>query len=235
VTQTPAGWYVDPAPAPAGSPPRHRWWDGHQWTEHVQPAPRPTPYGGPGGGRAVATTPDGQRLAGWWHRVGAYVIDGIIQAVIAVAAGWPFVRQIAATYGDYFHAAMRASENGTQPPGTAELVGQVVGSLAAYGAIAIAVSFVYNVAFLKALQATPGKLLVGLRVRLRERPGSLPWRAVLLRWLVQNAGTIVAVVPYIGSAGGLYNLLDDLWPLWDEKKQAIHDKAARTNVVLRRG
>jgi uncharacterized RDD family membrane protein YckC len=157
----------------------------------------------------------------------------VVETVIAVAAGWPFVSQIAATYGDYFEAAVRASENGTQAPGTADLVGQVVGPLAAYGAIAIAVSFVYNVAFLKAVQATPGKLVTGLRVRLRERPGSLPWRAVLLRWLVQNAGAVVAVVPYVGSVGGLYNLLDDLWPLWDDKKQAIHDKAARTNVVRR--
>jgi hypothetical protein len=30
---------------------------------------------------------------------------------------------------------------------------------------------------------------------------------------------------------GLYPLLDDLWPLWDDKKQAIHDKLAKTNVV----
>jgi uncharacterized RDD family membrane protein YckC len=27
-------------------------------------------------------------------------------------------------------------------------------------------------------------------------------------------------------------LLDVLWPLWDIKKQAIHDKAAATNVVV---
>ena len=28
------------------------------------------------------------------------------------------------------------------------------------------------------------------------------------------------------------NLLDVLWPLWDGKKQAIHDKVVGTNVVV---
>ena len=30
----------------------------------------------------------------------------------------------------------------------------------------------------------------------------------------------------------LYGIADLLWPLWDAKKQAVHDKIARTNVVL---
>ena len=42
-----AGWYPDPAGGPAA-----RWWDGHQWTNHLQPAQPPSqgyaaaPYGG---------------------------------------------------------------------------------------------------------------------------------------------------------------------------------------------
>ena len=28
--------------------------------------------------------------------------------------------------------------------------------------------------------------------------------------------------------------LDNLYPLWDRRRQAIHDKAAKTNVVLDR-
>jgi hypothetical protein len=33
-TQTPAGWYADPA-----DPAQYRWFDGSSWTAHVQPAP----------------------------------------------------------------------------------------------------------------------------------------------------------------------------------------------------
>ncbi|GIE75437.1 hypothetical protein Aph02nite_13870 [Actinoplanes philippinensis] len=38
----PAGWYADPSGLPA-----RRWWDGAQWTDHVQPggAPMPPPNG----------------------------------------------------------------------------------------------------------------------------------------------------------------------------------------------
>jgi hypothetical protein len=34
----PAGWYADPSGLPA-----QRWWDGRQWTDHVQPGGTPTP------------------------------------------------------------------------------------------------------------------------------------------------------------------------------------------------
>ncbi|SDT47062.1 DUF2510 domain-containing protein [Actinoplanes derwentensis] len=38
----PAGWYADPSGLPA-----RRWWDGSQWTDHIQPggAPMPPPNG----------------------------------------------------------------------------------------------------------------------------------------------------------------------------------------------
>jgi len=57
---------------------------------------------------------------------------------------------------------------------------------------------------------------------------------VLTRWLMQNLGSAVAVVPLVGLLGWVYSLLDDLWPLWDGQRQALHDKAARTNVVRTR-
>jgi uncharacterized RDD family membrane protein YckC len=33
---------------------------------------------------------------------------------------------------------------------------------------------------------------------------------------------------------GLLSLLDYLWPLWDSKRQALHDKIADTQVVVGR-
>ena len=80
-------------------------------------------------------------------------------------------------------------------------------------------------------QATPGKLLVGLRVRLRETPGPMPLGTVLMRWVGQYAVGILGLLPVVGSIGGLYAIVNYLWPLWDGKKQALHDKLAKTNVV----
>jgi hypothetical protein len=51
---------------------------------------------------------------------------------------------------------------------------------------------------------------------------------------MQNLGGLVSVVPLVGLLGSAYSLLDDLWPLWDGRRQALHDKVARTNVVRTR-
>jgi uncharacterized RDD family membrane protein YckC len=239
-SQIPAGWYTDPAPAQPGAPPQHRYWDGQQWTEHVQAAPDPGSYPGPypgayAGGPVLATTPDGQRLAGWWQRVAAYLLDSVVVFAVSAVAGWPFMSRIVSAYRDFIYRAMRAAENGTATPGQADLIGEIFLPLLGFVAVSLLVSLVYNASFLKALAATPGKLVMGLRVRLRERPGPLSWGTVLVRWLTQNIASFFSVVPLVGSLAGLYPLLDSLWPLWDAKKQALHDKAARTNVVRVRG
>ena len=97
------------------------------------------------------------------------------------------------------------------------------------------VRLVYGVGFLKAFSATPGKLLVGIEVRLRDAPGPLPWGTVLVRWLGQNVETLLRLLPVVGPVFGFgaYALVDGLWPLWDGKRQALHDKPARTSVVRR--
>ncbi len=59
----------------------------------------------------------------------------------------------------------------------------------------------------------------------------MSWGTVLLRWAGQNWYAAFGFVPVLGSLLGLYPLLDVLWPLWDDKKQALHDKVAKTNVV----
>jgi uncharacterized RDD family membrane protein YckC len=229
MTQTPAGWYADPAPAEPGSPPRHRWWDGERWTEHVQPA---APY--PPASARTPTTPDGQPLAGWWRRFAALVLDGLIQLPLAIAVGWPFVSQVVDAYSGYVRDALDAGAAGSAPPSSADVMSSVMGPMLGYTVVAALVSLVYNAGFLKALQATPGKLALGMRVRLRERPGPMSWGTVLLRWLSQDGATVLGIVPFVGTVAALYPLVDGLWPLWDDKRQALHDKAAKTNVVRAR-
>jgi uncharacterized RDD family membrane protein YckC len=56
----------------------------------------------------------------------------------------------------------------------------------------------------------------------------------LKRTVVKEGGNIVGLVSVLSLFGSAFGLLDALWPLWDDKKQAIHDKAAATNVVVGR-
>jgi uncharacterized RDD family membrane protein YckC len=126
-----------------------------------------------------------------------------------------------------------------QPPSSDQLVAQLMPvvwpAVIGFVAVCLVVRFVYGVGFLKLFQATPGKMAFGLEVRLRERPDVLPWGSVLARWFTQNLGTFLAFVPLVGLFAWAFSMLDDLWPLWDGKRQALHDKAARTNVVRVRG
>lgn len=232
---SPAGWHPDPLPPQPGQPPLLRYWDGERWTEHTSPVPVAQQYydgAAPAYGGKSTTTPDGVPLAGWWHRVGSYLIDAIILFVIAGILAAPWWSEVIDVYLDYFDDALADAEAGRQSSvNSFDLQNQVRGPMAIITLISLVVGFVYNVGFLMWKQATPGKLLTGLRVRLREQPGPMPIGTVVLRWLGQFGYGFLGLIPYVGGIFGLYALLDALWPLWDGKKQALHDKVAKTNVV----
>ena len=98
--------------------------------------------------------------------------------------------------------------------------------------IAAIVGFAYQVFFLSRTGATPGKVAMGISVRLRERPGVLSVADACRRAFLQTALSLLGNIPVMGSLAGLASLLDLLWPAWDNKKQALHDKIAATNVVV---
>jgi len=238
VTSQP-GWHPDPTQSSdgpqTGQVAQLRYWDGTRWTEHTAPAEGPAAseqyaaaqqvYGAPG---QAATTPDGVPLSGWWWRVLAVIIDTVILSAVMVAIAFPWISDVISTYGDWLDEALSSSSGSVD---TRQLQEDIARPLLIIGAINIALGFVYNVGFLMWKQATPGKLVLGLRVRLRETPGPMPLGTVLTRWAGQYAVGILGLVPFVGSIGGLYSILNYLWPLWDAKKQALHDKVAKTNVV----
>ncbi len=238
------GWHPDPVPPQPGQPAQLRYWDGARWTEHTAPAQapaasqqyaapaHPASYGTPYAvAQAPPTTPDGARLAGWWQRVLALVLDSLVVGLVGALVALPWWRDVVNTYTDWLDEALSSSSSTID---TGQLQSDLAKPLAIIGLINLALGFVYNVGFLMWKQATPGKLLLGLRVRLREAPGPMPLATVLLRWLGQYAVGILGIIPFVGGIGGLYSLLDYLWPLWDDHKQAIHDKIAKTNVIRTR-
>jgi uncharacterized RDD family membrane protein YckC len=227
----PAGWYPDPQ-APRGYPQGVRWWDGQQWTDVAQPA---APQGVPPYVPTTApTTPDGEPLAGWGIRLGAYVIDALLVSIVAAMIGAPFLGKILDAYGDLFRDTIHASETGSARPNQMDVYSEIWLPLIGLALLSIVLNFIYQVGFLRWRAATPGKLMLGLRVRLREQPGPLAWETILRRWVSQFGPNLLSLIPVLGLIAGLYPWLDGLWPLWDERRQALHDKFARTNVVRTR-
>ncbi len=241
------GWYPDPQ-----APDRMRWWDGGRWTddtfERVEPvggylAPagaaqtgqRPAQpgqhpaghlphaqqtHGQPHQWQAGPTTPDGVRLASWGRRAGARVIDNVIAGAIGLLLSLPLLTDFIRHVRD---VTEQQSASGSFDP-FAIYDGATIRDLLTISLVQLAVGAVYEISFLLWRQATPGKLMLGLRVRLRAEP-SLPARAVLLRWA---SSVLPGQVPTVGP---IYTLVDSLWPLRDDKRQAVHDKAASTCVV----
>ena len=81
--------------------------------------------------------------------------------------------------------------------------------------------------FLRWKSATPGKLVCGLRVVPVDHgryPGPLAWNTIVIRmavWVLPNLSVYLVI----------FRLLDALFPLWQPKRQALHDLAAKTQVV----
>ncbi len=123
---------------------------------------------------------------------------------------------------------------GTQPRFGAMLPAEAYTWLLLATAISLVLSFTYEYFFLTRSGSTPGKKFLDISVRLRDVPGPPPGPAVLKRYGLQSAFSVLAMIPGVGSLVGLGGLLNDLWPLWDDRRQALHDKLAETNVVVGR-
>ena len=185
---------------------------------------------GPGWQTPKVTTPDGVVLSGWWKRVLARFLDGLIASIVALPLTYAPMTHAVNLFVDFFRKILDDAQAGITT--TAQPPAELTSLLLQVGLIGLAVRIVYEVAFLTWKGATPGKMVVGISVRLRDKAGPLALVVALKRTAVQEVGTAFGLVPIVGSFGSLFTLLDGLWPLWDDKKQAIHDKAAATNVVV---
>lgn len=207
--------------APGGHGPAQQW---------PQGGPMPA-YGQQFGWQSnQATTPDGVVLSGWWKRVLAQIIDNIIVSIVAVPLTFAPMKAAVNVLQDYFQQVVNAVDAGSSTMPT--LPDSLTGPILQISVTILILSLVYEIAFLTRTGATPGKRVAGISVRLRDKPGPPTLDAVLKRTAVKQGGDIVGLVQVLGFFGTLFRTVDVLWPLWDVKKQAIHDKAGATNVVV---
>ena len=250
------GWYPDPF-----SSAYLRWWDGQKWTssttvagqpspapnlppatyqpppapyeqtptpttapyqpptEYPYPAPNPPPW------EAYATQPAPPLvapfpLATWGSRFGARLIDWLILSAVLLPAGFALMWQ------PFKHFVDSLPPDGRSPSQhvITDFYGQVFGRVLLLSLVSLVLQFVYEVPQLVAFGRTPGKRVLGLRIRPLAEDRLLTWKEATIRWGVVALGGLVG--------GGLFTLLDDLFPLWDKPwQQTLHDKAAKTVVV----
>jgi uncharacterized RDD family membrane protein YckC len=144
-------------------------------------------------------------LAGRWARLFAAIIDGIITSAISIAITAP-ITGVGAIYGS----------------DTSDL-GPRLGA----NALTVVVAIIYYVFQHGKWGQTIGKRALGIRVVRSQDGGPISYGAAT--WRVLFEYLIAVVTCAIGA------FLDVAWILWDRRRQALHDKVAKTLVVKANG
>lgn len=141
------------------------------------------------------------RPAGFVTRLAAFLIDQVIVSVI--------LSILTSIVGIVFQSFRLSDLLGTE-----DLTLQL--ALIPLGATGLVLNFLYHAGFWVLGGQTPGKALLGLAV-VRADGGRLRLGAAFVRWL----GYWLSGILFLGY----------LWVLADDRRQAWHDKLARTLVV----
>ena len=196
-------------PGPEDPSSRPRWADAPEG----QPADL-----GPVAGRPVTPSPGAAAsprltLAGWGRRAGAQIIDGLIIGVGAVL----LFAAITASFSLGFFAGEELG-----------IVSLLLGLLLAVVCVSI-VALLYAPAMMGRTNGrTLGRMATGIRV---VRADGLPITFGFA--LVREVAVKALLFGVLGSiTAGLANLLDYLWPLWDDENRALHDFVVDTRTVL---
>jgi uncharacterized RDD family membrane protein YckC len=190
------------------------------------PPTRPEAPGVPGyttppppgaGGPVTQSAPGGLQgqhvLSGWWRRAGAQVIDGLIIGI----GGMLLVIAITAPFSVGFFANDDVG-----------IVSILVGLLIAVICVSI-VALLYAPAMMARTNGqTLGRMATGIRV-VRAGGEPMTFGFAMLREVAVKA----LLFGVLGSlTAGLANLVDYLWPLWDEENRALHDFVVNTRTIL---
>jgi len=179
------------------------------------PGPESAPaYGGPvppgGWEQPIQQQPqgwEGQPLAAWGTRLGAYLIDGLILLVPAIVLTIIVV------------AIAAGSDTGALVTGIVGFLAYLV-ALLLYAPILMAREGAGN-------GQTWGKQALGIRV-VRDNGEAMGFGWAALREIaVKNlavtiASSIIPIIPWF---------LNFFWPLWDDQNRALHDMICSTHVV----
>lgn len=174
-------------------------------------APPPMPQGGPPPAAYGAPPTGAAAYSEWWKRVVAAIIDGIIIAV----PSWI----IMAVLGAGFASAVECDPaTGVCTGGGGFLAGMLISSL-----VIFVIGIGYKIYFDGGEKGqTVGKMAMKIRVRDEATGGPIGYGKAAIRYVV---GLVLFMLCYIPG------IVDLLFPLWDPKRQTLHDKAANTVVL----
>ncbi|MFI0410911.1 RDD family protein [Actinomadura sp. 3N508] len=190
----------------------------------VHGAPPQPAYGPPGQPHPGYGGGPHDLLAGRGARLGAGILDGLLLSVVALPAVLFSIRW------DKMEDSMKSGEPIANPLDLYNIPRLLTGY-----AIVFVVGFAYYTILHAKWGQTLGKKAVGIRLVKASDHSAVSWGQVLGRQAFVYAITLTTaslnlLTPAAGILG-LVGLLDTAWILWDDRRQALHDKVAGTVVV----
>ncbi len=150
----------------------------------------------------------GRHYGGFWIRFVARVIDGIINVILRL----PFLLLFGLGVGGLGRGAGLGEVRGGLLFGPA-----MAGIFGISTLIGLAIGVAYEVYFLSAHGATPGKMALGLKV-IRADGGAISPMLALARFFASWVSAIILLIGYIMAA-------------FDAEKRALHDRICETRVI----
>jgi len=162
-----------------------------------------TPYAGGGPGMGVAG-PNGTTLAGYGLRLGGWLIDAVMLWIVLALVLWPL------------HAYHRTHNTGNVHGMTLHANG--------VGILVPAVVVILYGMFLcgSARGQTIGMMIVRVRVVDANTGGPIGMGRALGRGAFEYLMAAIIFIPWV---------VDMLFPLWDQRRQTLHDKVTNSVVV----
>ncbi len=165
-------------------------------------------------------------LAEWWRRLLGRIIDWAILAVIFSPLWYPpwhaFLRQLQSIFNRYPGSlANSAAAHTAIVNAESHFFSRILVVLVLFYPVA----FVYDWVQHAAWGQTIGKRVLGTKVVRADSRANVGAGPAGARAAVY---ALPGLVPFVG---GLFSLVNELWLLWDPRRQCLHDKAAHTVVV----
>jgi uncharacterized RDD family membrane protein YckC len=153
--------------------------------------------------------------ASWGTRLGAYLLDGLLVFLVMVV---PLVAGLVVAFRDV------EIDPVTDELTSFDAAGLLIVALGL--AVGLAVEL-WNRVFRQGRRGQSlGKQALGITVVAATHGGPIGLASSFGRWAMQSV--VPGVLPFVGF---VYTLVDGLFPLWDERHQAVHDKAVGSVVV----
>lgn len=248
-TQAPPGYGPPAGPGPGGAPGQPGYETQAGYSAPAQPGyGKPAGYGTQGGYRSPGQPPSGYgtyqaypgtgyqygsgkdpALAEWWQRLLARIIDAVVILVLAS----PFWLPPFATYVHRIQDVQNLYHDNVSSPAAQTAISvagsRLFGSLVLAGIAGALIAMAYDWLQHGLWGKTLGKRAVGTMVVTADTRSKISGGAAGSRAAVY---ALPSVIPIIGA---LFAAVNELWLLWDRRRQCLHDKAARTVVIKTRG